>query len=453
MTLTEAAYWTKRLGLVTGAIVLIIFVVLIIILNSSKDEIPDEYLTANYSCTDTADEFLENKLNLDSVKLKLGSGSDMLFQIETTSGQIDSLPSIVNVYAFEEQGQSINSQLEATTMAKSLGFDPDLIQRSDDDKTYTWTDTTRDRTLTVDAATLNFNLTTSSDHVREITEANESSLPSKTEAESYAVNTLKQANLLDDDYSNDLSIRKTYYVDVNPDGSYSEAASSGEADLIRVDFHRRKSIISILETIENADEMKASLEKKILDEDSVLTESEENVVVGEEKVAMYTFSTYVLNDNPYKPNISVYIGRKENDVDNLEYVYRIDYINWPIEEYPCGTYKLIAPSDAIQQIQDGNGYLTSLILKNGDHIEDYQVKNVTKFVVYDIYIAYYEGSAYEKFLQPIYVVEGEAYLDTGEKAEFVYYVPAVNYDLVTNPVVDTSSGTSESSTEVLDSLN
>jgi hypothetical protein len=231
MTLTESAYWTKRLGIVAGVAILLIFIVLLVIFYAPKDEAPSEYLTANYACTDTGEEFLENTLKLNS--LELGSESEMIFQIETTNGQISSLPSIINVYAFEEQGQSINSQLEATTIANKLGFDEDVITRPDT-RTYQWIDSTRKRTLTIDAATLNFTMTSDPDFVREISE--KSTLPTKSEAISIAINALKQANLMDDDYISDTAIQKIYYIDINPDGSYSEAESSGEADLIRVDL-------------------------------------------------------------------------------------------------------------------------------------------------------------------------------------------------------------------------
>ncbi len=445
MTLTESAYWTKRLGIVAGVAILLIFIVLLVIFYAPKDEAPSEYLTANYACTDTGEEFLENTLKLNS--LELGSESEMIFQIETTNGQISSLPSIINVYAFEEQGQSINSQLEATTIANKLGFDEDVITRPDT-RTYQWIDSTRKRTLTIDAATLNFTMTSDPDFVREISE--KSTLPTKSEAISIAINALKQANLMDDDYISDTAIQKIYYIDINPDGSYSEAESSGEADLIRVDLYRRKSVISILETVENAEEMRASLQEKIIGDDSVLTEEEETVVKGDNKVVMHTFSTFVLNENPYKTNISVYIGPENKDAENTKEIYGIEYTNWPIQEYPCGTYKLIAPSEAIQEIQDGNGYLMSLILKNGDHVEPYQTMNVQKFIVYDIYIAYYEPSEYIPFLQPIYVVEGEAILDSDEKAEFVYYVPAINYNLVTDPVIEETTTDGESTEEVLE---
>ena len=447
MTLTEASYWTKRLGVVTAVIAVIIVSILVIILSISSDEAPEEYLTANCACTKLKEDFLENELEL--ISLELGSESEMVFQIETTSGQIDSLPSIINIYAFEEQGQSLNSQLEATEIASKLGFNTNALTRPDEN-TYVWTDTERQRTLTIDATTLNFIMTTDANYIRDISE--DSTVPSDSESATLAINVLKQANLLDDDYTSDTSTKLFYDVDINPDGSYSQASSSGEADLVRIDFRRRKSMISILETLENAEEIKTSIENQmdIFSEDSIFTEAEETVVYDGNKIQLYTFSTFVLNENPYQTNISVYVGPEDKDANSNEFIYRIEYINWPIQEYPCGTYELIAPSDAIQQIQDGEGFLVSLVLKNGDYIVDYQTKNVTKFIVHDISIAYYEPSEYIDYLQPIYVIEGEAYLDNDEKATFMYYVPAINYELVTNAVEETVTTEDDATDSVLD---
>ena len=440
MTLTEAAYWSKRFGVVIGIFIGIIVIVLLVIFYAPKNSAPAEYLTANCACTDKKDTFISQKLNIPS--LELGSGSELVFQVETASGQIDSLPDIVNVYAFDNPGQSLNSQLQATEIANNLGFNPDGIIRKDEN-TYVWLDTSRNRTLEIDARTMNFTMTASADYIRNISSSQ--NVPSDSEAYSLAANALRQANLLDDDYTDeDTSLKDKYYIDINPDGTYSEASSSGEADLIRIDFKRRKSMISILETIENSESMISSLEKKLINVDSDYTfvESEEEVVYDGDRIKLYNFSTDVTYENPMKANISVYVGPKDSneDADTIENIYRIEYINWPIQEYPCGTYELISPSEAIQKIQDGEGSLVSLIPKDdADTVVSYQTKTVKKFIIHLVTIAYYEPTEETEFLQPIYVVSGDAYLENDETANFVYYVPAINYDTVTDKAKTTNT--------------
>jgi hypothetical protein len=426
MTLTEAAYWFKRFGVVIGAFFGIVIIILLIIFYAPKDVAPPEYLNANYTCTDLKEDFLSEQLSIP--QLKMGPDSELIFQIETNTGQIESLPKIINVYEFDNRGQSLNSQLQATGIANDLGFNPDGIIRKDEN-TYAWLDVARNRNLEIDARTLNLTMTTSSDYIRKI--SSESTLPSTSEAATLAANVLRQANILDDDYMSNSSVKDFYYIDINPDGSYSEAQSPGEADLIRVDFKRRKSMISIGENIDGFEEIVTSLEKKMLDPDYIFTKEQETVVYNQEKIQMFNFSTLVLHNSPVKSNISVYVGAEDKEFDTVESIYRIEYSNWPIKEFPCGTYELISPADAIQKIQNGEGSLVHLVSKsNLDRIRDHQIKTVKKFIVYDITLAYYEPSEESKFLQPIYVVTGDAYLNNDEKADFIFYIPAINYDLV-----------------------
>ena len=105
MTLTEAAFWTKRFGIIAGGALLVFLVIVLIITTVNKGKnMPPAYLTANFACTEFKEEFLENKLSIPT--LKLVEGSEMLFEIKTESGKIDSLPRIINVYKFSNPTES-----------------------------------------------------------------------------------------------------------------------------------------------------------------------------------------------------------------------------------------------------------------------------------------------------------------------------------------------------------
>jgi len=445
MTLTEAAYWFKRFGVVLGIISGVTIITLLLIFYAPKESAPPEYLNANYACTELKEDFLSEELKLES--LKLGADSELIFQVETTTGQIDSLPKIINVYEFDNPGQSLSSQLQATKIANDLGFNPDGIIRKDT-STYIWLDTTRHRTLEIDIRTLNFILTTDSNYIRNISSLE--SIPSNSEAITMATNTLRQANLLDSDYTSNTSFKELFNIDINPDGTYSEAPASNVTDLIRVDFKRQKPMISIRENLVNSAEMISSLERKMLNSHLTFTKEEESIVYNDKKITLYNFSTSVLHQNPTKANISVYVGPEDNNAEKLKNIYRIEYTNWPIKKYPCGTYELISPVEAIQRIQDGEGILAYLVpQKDKDRVVSYQTKTIKKFIIYDITIVYYEPSIESKFLQPIYTVTGDAYLENDEKADFIFYVPAINYDIVTDKVVIEDSTTDDTTDDLL----
>ena len=423
MTLTEAAFWTKRLGVIAGgALVVFLVVVLIITMVGRENNMPPAYLTANFACTETKDEFLKNKLSIPS--LKLADGSETLFEIKTDSGKIDSLPQIINVYKFSNPTQSLTSQADSKILAKKLNFNPDAVIRRGTES-YVWVDRDTSRTLEVSAKNLNFSLKTDPQYIR--TKAKSGTLPTEQEAKSKAVNLLRLLGFSSVDY--EAGVPTTILIDVNPDGSFSQAASLSEAELIRVDLKRSKSMITIPSNIVGADSMVASLTRKLG------APTQETPIINDERITVYTFNTRVTTLNPNKSNISVYIGVQDKSSDELAGVYQIDYTFWPIQETSCGTYELVSPQYAIQQVQSGNGSLVYLNKVGGDSVVDYIPKKVTRFSVFYINITYYESPTEQEYLQPVYVVSGEVIFDDGSKGEFDYYYPAINYASVQNKIV------------------
>lgn len=121
MTLTEAAFWTKRLGVIALGVVAFIFLIVIIAYNPGKVTLPPEYLTPNCACTDTADEFLKNVLTIPSYELSPNSTPQ--YAIQTETGQLDdNLPDIVNVYRYTNLGEQINAQSRAKILAGKMGL-------------------------------------------------------------------------------------------------------------------------------------------------------------------------------------------------------------------------------------------------------------------------------------------------------------------------------------------
>jgi hypothetical protein len=124
------------------------------------------------------------------------------------------------------------------------------------------------------------------------------------------------------------SVQPTVHlININPDGSFSEAPSLVDAELIRVDFLRKVPMISIATNLENAKQMVDSLTAKNL------TYETADTIVNDEKVEVYNFSTLITYQNPVKSNISVYVGPK-NDSTKIYYpIYnQIEYNTWSLEK-------------------------------------------------------------------------------------------------------------------------
>lgn len=423
MTLTEAAFWTKRFGVIVIGFLGVSIIVLFIALNPFKqDAPPPEYVTPNCACTEKKEDFLANRLETIP-SLELLTESTTVYEVQTDTGKLDNdLPDIVNVYAYTNLDQVLDSQANAKILAKMMGFVPEQIIRRGTSE-YIWYDSTTQKSLTINARDQNFTYSTDVSKIREIRKTQD--LPTEQEAISFARNALRSLSLLPDEYTNDLI--GTYKIDINPDGSYSQADSLLNAELIRVDFRRRVPMISIRSDLQGAEGMVSALERRGLKSEKGTT------IVNDKRVEVFNFSTLLTYQNPVKSNISVYIGPEDKDLEVLKQIYQIDYKVWDLEPTICGTYPLIAPSIAKDKIENGEG---SLVFLNyaGDEVKSYSPQNVKRFLVTSVNITYYEGLLEQKFLQPVYLFSGQAELENGEWADFHIYYPAINYDIVTDKV-------------------
>ena len=426
MTLTEASFWTKRLGVILGVLVGIFSIVAIIITSVSTPPPPPEYLTANYACTERKEEFLASKLVIPS--LEVNSNSEGLFEIQTETGKVNTLSNlkIINVHKYKEKLQQLDNQIKAKTIASALGFDPDAIYRKGTTD-YIWTDSTNSRSLDIDASTLNFVMTTNASYIREV--AKKSTLPTENEAIAIAKNGIQKLRILGSDFNyHEPKNITTHLIDINPDGSYSEAASLAEAELIKVDLHKTKPMVSIKDNITNSSVIINTLNSKIGQA------QEEEIIINDQRIKVYNYSTFVTYQNPSSSNISIYVGPKDPGSKQFENIYQINFTYWPIEVESCGTYELVSPTYALEKVQSGGGSLMYLNEKNGDEIRDYQPKTVNKYIIYDIALAYYEPIQQPNFLQPIYIISGEAVFANDTRGDFHIFYPAINYDIVQDKI-------------------
>ena len=431
MTLTEAAFWTKRFGVI-ALVMLSIFLIVVIILTStaSKNVLP-QYISANYACTETKTEFLSNKLDIPSLQLSAGSG--MYFELQTDSGKIDALPNIINVYKFDNPIQSLSSQADAKILANKLGFTAEKITRNGTES-YSWTDA--NRTLVVLSKNLNFTMKTNTSYIRRM--AATGTTPSEQEAKSIAVNFLRNIGFTTTDYVN--GTPTTTLINVNPDGSFSQAGSLSEAELVKVDFNRNKSMITIPSNTVGANTMVESFKKNLGEPDT------ESTIINDERIDIYTFNTAVTFLDTDSGNISVYVGvAADKNEKYLSSIYQMDYTYWPIQESACGTYELINPNIAIERIQAGEGSLVYLNDIKGDTVVDYTPRSVKKFTILYVNLTYFESANEQKFLQPVYVISGEVIFSNDTKGEFDFYYPAIDYDNVQNKIEQVAPKTVEKS--------
>lgn len=430
MTLTEASFWTKRFGVIAaGALTVVTIIVLIIVLQKPSVG-PIEYLYPNYGCTEKAEEFLE-KAKIEIPSLNIDSNSEANFEVLTSTGKINELPSVVNVYKFENPTQSWSSQTNAKILAGKLGFDKEKII-IEDTQTYKWRDSVNARTLIVDAKNLNFTLETDIAKIRSI--ANEGTLPTEQAAKTTAQSVLNMTGLMDSDSGYSSKITTVTYINLNPDGTFSRALSASEAELIRIDFAREKSFITFSSELVGAEKNVKELVASTGVEPNTIKR-----VINDKSVELYTFDTRVVLPKSQDSNISVYIGVEDKESKlsgGLKSTYKIDFTYWPISLDACGTYPLIPTSSAVNEITKGNGSITYLYEKDGDYVTGYTEKNVKKFRINkNIRILYYEEPTEQEFLVPIYLISGEAVFNDDTTGVFDIYYPAIDYNNIKDKVI------------------
>jgi len=420
MTLTEAAFWTKRFGVIALGVLAVLTIAVLALTYEGPTKPPQQYLEANFACTETRGEFLEtNKLWIPS--LKLAEGSEMYFEVGTDTGKINKLPSIVNVYTFNNPTQVWDARSRATNLAKKMGFEADRSSRERAGY-YEWENPVAKKTLSVNAKNQNFVMKTDPMYVRSL--ASSASVPSEQEAKSKARNALNSLSLLNSDLSSEVDIS---YISINPDGSFSKALSAAEAHLVKVNFYREKSLVTIRSDLVGAKEMVATFEKTM--GQKATTESR---IINDKKVESSTFNTRIVLPRSQDSNISVYVGVEDKEQKGtFASIYQVDYTYWPLAVEACGTYELISPEVALEKIQKGEGSIAYLYDKDGDDISEYTPRAVKKFIInQDIKLYYYETPEEQNFLQPIYVLSGEAIFEGDIKGKFDIYYPAISYDLV-----------------------
>lgn len=426
MTLTEAAHWTKKLiWFVLAGFVLFVFLVILLVNRTRTQQLP-QYLFPDFACTPTADEFLRHKLEIDPINYTLES-SENAFTLETQTGRVAQLPEVINVYRYNNPGQYLTVQDDAKKLAEELAFQPERMQRVGTTM-YRWSDNYH-RTLTVQAR--NFVFEFKFDFTRPQARPPEGDLPSEDDAKRIARDFLSQAGLLYKDYSRNTPA--VMDITIQPDGSFREGKYKQETDLIRVDFVREASMITIPSNVTAAQDIRNMLERQ--GHRSI----EEDIQTPDGPVTLYKFNTPIVTQNDYKSNISVYVGARHEEIRgrNINRIYGIDYKNWIIEPEYCGTYKLLDPAQVLTYVQNQEASLVYLNEKDGDNVLQDGTKNVRNFTIKDINIVYYDAPYEQEFLQPIYAITGEATFTNGQKGPFIFYYPAIDYNFVQDRELDT----------------
>ncbi len=112
----------------------------------------------------------------------------------------------------------------------------------------------------------------------------------------------------------------------------------------------------------------------------------------------------------------------------------VDAYYWEINQESNATYPLIPISQAWEAVKSNTAVVSNTTPKGANPFIDYNNLKIDSVIINDIYLAYYDNFQYQKYLQPIYVFEGN-YLTSGTVGgSITYYFPAIEGQYIKQPL-------------------
>jgi hypothetical protein len=313
------------------------------------------------------------KLNFESKRVY---NSSIEYELNTRGGLLPvNFPKKMIVYKFKEPQFSYLAGQNAEVHAELLGFnDNDLISNLKSD-IFEWRDLQSTSRLTID---LNNNKLTISTQMNKIADFLYDNRVEKDKIERRSEELFEKLNRIDDTYR--IANKKLTFGRVLGT-RVLEATEKEPANIIKVDIYR---------------------------------------MVGEYPV---------LSDDPDEGNLNVTFGKDSRSPDPLNNPVMNAYY-WEIDPDDSATYPISFISDVWNEVKTSNGILAGVYLKNRNPFEPYEEISIERILINDIYLAYLDTKENQKFLQPIYVFEGNFSSRGNKGGEVVVYYPAVQPEFI-----------------------
>lgn len=310
-----------------------------------------------------------SKPNFRSVKL---AGTYPQIELDNTTGELPSMPNKIEVYAMVEPKSTYLSLDRAKDLSKRLEFTvaPQTISSS----IYFWEE--NNRTLKMNVYTQNFVLDT--DLSKLVIPVGE--LPQESEIKSLVKTILTGKGLLDNGYAEGDTTIILATVD---NGEIVRTKTPSDSSLALVNFYR-----TLKDPQDKTDKEYPPL----------------------------------LPPDPQLGNIQTMVYTSGNGVEPL----RIVYNDWEIDKKTAETYPLKNVSAAWQELAGGTAIISSVVNKASTSLTPETDISLDKVYIRNIYLAYFDDEDLQKYLQPIYVFEGEGKDSQGESYSFTAYDHAVD---------------------------
>lgn len=315
------------------------------------------------------------------------TNSRIKIELNTPDGQLPfGLKRYLPVFEVIEPGFSYNAAAQAQADASTLGFyNQDLITDLNAE-TYKWRKNDTGSTLEINTTTRTLETITDYTQIAQYYDAGNIT---EEDAIDIAYEKLEAINRIGDALYV-AGEQKVTLGKIDRTGKAVEVDAAYEAEFARVDFYRKMGDFPIL----GSDPKQGQLSLVVADEKN-LSNSQAPI--------------YVTNPN-----------------------MKINY--WEINEKTNSLYPLISVRTAWDALIKGNYVISNVTPDTQSPFEEYTPVNVDRVLINEIYLAFYDSDEPQKYLQPIFVFEGNYATQGGGEGSITFYVPAVNAEYV-----DTSS--------------
>lgn len=301
------------------------------------------------------------------------------YELNTQTGKLpNNLPTKMKVYKFKPLGFSYNAGKSAQDNAAYMGFtDADLITDLKG-KTYKWRSLKTGGILEIqiDTKAMVMNTTllgkSSMYTVGEMTESN---------ALKEVTNLLERTGRIDDLYLAGSSvINKGKYVG----NKLVQTEDRNDTQIFRIDFFRNVDGYKVIGPDPKSGLLKVYFGKEVTPENTY----------GRVEITPGTF-----------PMMNVYY----NEIDPVS----------------TATYPVISASQAWEAVKQGKGIVANVTPKGANPFVEYETTTVQNILINDIYFGYYETPQSQKYLQPVYVFEGNYKTQGTQGGDITIYFPAI----------------------------
>lgn len=399
-----ASSLTRSTNFVRKAVIgFVIFAILVIVLQgiytflTREDDIP-EPITINRTGYVAADNEFGQLPKPELSSLTLASGTRASFSIAGNL-RLPEFPPVVNIYRIEPLREKLGDADRARRTAELLGFSRQESRL--ENNILIWENTSLSRTLTYDKVNhkWDFNVNLQKDSIASLSKIIK---PDPGYYESFGSSLLSNVSISTNNYIG--GNNRVDYVALNTaTGEIINAIDKADADYVRITLFKQLESATLKENYNpRADEVPSKTQLSDVLTRDYLNGSAEFIIQGDATAPEEDYISFEIMDYSFDEDFAV--------------------------------YDAITAEAAWDLVQANQGYLIWLKPEEEDPFAPYQQQSVKEFqananATEIVYIEPKTRSAENEsthYLYPYYRFTGFAFLDSGERADFAFVVPAIN---------------------------